>query len=593
MKSEIINRIVSLRNFMRKHKLSAFIIPSTDPHSGEYIPKHWEARKWISGFTGSAGTVVVTLDKAGLWTDSRYFLQATAQLENTGITLFKERLPETPSIVEWLGCVLNSEDNVGIDGWVNSYQETSNLQKELEKKQIHLTLTPDPFNELWTDRPALPDNKVFIHELKYAGLSCKDKITQIQEATRRNSCTGILISALDEVAWTLNLRGSDVHCNPVFVSYLLITEYSSTLYIIENKLSDEVKDYLAENGVTVKPYSTIEKDLKDFTGKLLLSASINAAIHAAACTHSLIEIAPSPVLFLKAVKNETEIEGFHRAMKRDGVAMVKFLRWLKTAVSTGNETEISIDKKLYEFRAGQDYFNGISFDTIAGYKAHGAIVHYEASPETDIPLKPEGMLLLDSGAQYLDGTTDITRTIVLGALTKEEKTDYTLVLKGFIQLSMAQFPHGTCGTQLDALARLPMWKAGINYLHGTGHGVGCFLNVHEGPHQFRMNHMPALLVPGMTVTNEPGIYKAGRHGVRTENTMLIVPSQETEFGTYYKFEPLTLCPIDKEAILTDMLSDEEITWFNQYHEKVYNCLNPELNNEEREWLKEVTSPLKR
>lgn len=434
---------------------------------------------------------------------------------------------------------------------------------------------------------------MFIHELKYAGLSCKDKITQIREAIRRNSCTGILISALDEVAWTLNLRGSDVHCNPVFVSYLLITEYSSTLYIIENKLSDEVKDYLTENEIKVRPYSTIEKDLKDFTGKLLLSANINAAVHAAACAHSLIEIAPSPVLFLKAIKNETEIEGFHRAMKRDGVAMVKFLRWLKAAVSTGNETEISIDKKLYEFRAGQDYFNGISFDTIAGYKAHGAIVHYEATPETDIPLKPEGMLLLDSGAQYLDGTTDITRTIVLGALTKEEKTDYTLVLKGFIQLSMAQFPHGTCGTQLDALARLPMWKAGINYLHGTGHGVGCFLNVHEGPHQFRMNHMPALLVPGMTVTNEPGIYKTGRHGVRTENTMLIVPSQETEFGTYYKFEPLTLCPIDKEAILTDMLSDEEITWFNQYHEKVYNCLNPELNNEEREWLKEVTSPLKR
>ena len=593
MKSEIINRIASLRNFMRKHKLSAFIIPSTDPHSGEYIPKHWEARKWISGFTGSAGTVVVTLDKAGLWTDSRYFLQAAEQLENTGITLFKERLPETPSIVEWLGCVLNAEDNVGIDGWVNSYQETSNLQKELEKKQIHLTLAPDPFNKLWTDRPALPDNKVFIHELKYAGLSCKDKITQIREAIRRNSCTGILISALDEVAWTLNLRGSDVHCNPVFVSYLLITEYSSTLYIIENKLSDEVKDYLTENEIKVRPYSTIEKDLKDFTGKLLLSANINAAVHAAACAHSLIKIAPSPVLFLKAIKNETEIEGFHRAMKRDGVAMVKFLRWLKAAVSTGNETEISIDKKLYEIRAGQPHFNGISFDTIAGYKAHGAIVHYEATPETDIPLKPEGMLLLDSGAQYLDGTTDITRTIVLGALTKEEKADYTLVLKGFIQLSMAQFPHGTCGTQLDALARLPMWKAGINYLHGTGHGVGCFLNVHEGPHQFRMNHMPALLVPGMTVTNEPGIYKTGRHGVRTENTMLIVPSQETEFGTYYKFEPLTLCPIDKEAILTDMLSDEEITWFNQYHEKVYNCLNPELNNEEREWLKEVTSPLKR
>lgn len=593
MKSEIINRIAGLRNFMRKHKLSAFIIPSTDPHSGEYVPEHWEARKWISGFTGSAGTAVVILDSAGLWTDSRYFLQAAEQLENTGFTLFKDRLPETPSVTDWLGSVLNAGDKVGIDGWVNSHQEAGELKKALEKKQIQLTLAPDPFEELWTDRPALPDNKVFIHELKYAGIRCKDKIAQIQEAIHRNGCTGILISALDEVAWTLNLRGSDVHCNPVFVSYLLITDKGSTLYIIENKLSEEVRSYLAENGVAVKPYSMIEEDLKEFSGKLQLSAGINAAIHAAASTNSLIETAPSPALLLKAVKNETEIEGFHHAMERDGVAMVKFLRWLKAAVPAGNETEISIDKKLYELRAGQAHFQGISFDTIAGYKAHGAIVHYEATPETDVPLKPEGMLLLDSGAQYLDGTTDITRTIVLGALTEEEKTDYTLVLKGFIELSMAQFPHGTCGTQLDVLARLPMWKAGINYLHGTGHGVGCFLNVHEGPHQFRMNHMPALLVPGMTVTNEPGIYKAGRHGIRTENTMLIVPAQETEFGAYYQFEPLTLCPIDKEAILTDLLSDEEIAWFNQYHEKVYNRLSPKLNNEEREWLKEVTSPLKR
>ena len=593
MKSEITNRIAALRHFMREHRLSAFIIPSTDPHSGEYVPEHWEARKWISGFTGSAGTAVVTSDNAGLWTDSRYFIQAAEQLEGTGITLFKDRLPETPSIVDWLGSVLVPGDRVGIDGWVNSHQEASALQNELEKKQIQLTLAPDPFSELWTDRPALPDNPVLIHERMYAGLGCKDKIAQIQEVVRSHGCNGILISALDEVAWTLNLRGSDVHCNPVFVSYLLLTDHGSTLYIIESKLSAEIKNHLAENGVAVKPYPAIEQDLKEFSGKLLLSTGINAAIHAAASTRATVETAPSPVLFLKAVKNETEIAGFRQAMERDGVAMVQFLCWLKEAVPTGRETEISIDRKLYEFRAGQAHFKGISFDTIAGYKAHGAIVHYEATPETDVPLKPEGLLLLDSGAQYLDGTTDITRTIVLGALTEEEKTDYTLVLKGFIQLSMAQFPHGTCGTQLDALARLPMWKAGINYLHGTGHGVGCFLNVHEGPHQFRMNHVPALLVPGMTVTNEPGIYKAGRHGVRTENTMLIVPAQETEFGAYYRFEPLTLCPIDKEAVRTDMLSDEEMAWFNRYHEEVYHRLSPKLAKKECEWLKEATSPLKR
>lgn len=593
MKSEIINRLAELRNFMRKYKLSAFIIPSTDPHAGEYVPQHWEARKWISGFTGSAGTVVITLDQAGLWTDSRYFLQAAEQLADTGITLFKDKLPETPSIVEWLGSVLAEGDNVGIDGWVNNYQEVRELRKNLEKKLLSLTAVPDPFKELWTDRPPLPKKEVFIHELSYAGMCCKDKKAQILEAAHNNGCTGILISALDEIAWTLNLRGNDVHCNPVFVSYLLISDEGNTLYIIEEKLPSEVRQYLAENGIKVKPYRQIERDLKDFIGKLQLSTNINAAIYEMLYKNDAAITLPSPVLLLKAVKNTTEIEGFHRAMERDGVAMVKFLRWLKAAVPTGNETELSIDKKLYEFRAGQAHFKGISFDTIAGYKEHGAIVHYEATPETDVPLKPEGMLLLDSGSQYLDGTTDITRTIVLGPLTKEEKTDYTLVLKGFIQLSMAQFPHGTCGTQLDALARLPMWKAGINYLHGTGHGVGCFLNVHEGPHQFRMNHMPALLVPGMTVTNEPGIYKAGRHGIRTENTMLIVPSQETEFGTYYKFEPLTLCPIDKEGILTEMLSDEEINWFNQYHETVYNRLSPKLNQEECDWLKEATSPLKR
>lgn len=592
MKSEIKRRLNALRNFMRQHNLSAFIVPSTDPHSGEYIPEHWEARKWISGFTGSAGTAVITTEQAGLWTDSRYFLQATEQLADTGITLFKDKLPETPSVTEWLGSVLAAGDRVGVDGRVTGYAETCELKEDLSRYGLHLVLAPDPFEELWTDRPALPRDKVFIHDICYAGLSCRDKIAQIREAARKSGCTGILISALDEVAWTLNLRGSDVHCNPVFVSYLLITDQSSTLYIIEDKLTESVKKHLEENGVGVKPYRQIEEDLEAATATIRLSTGINAAVRDAAGKNAEVKLLPSPVLFLKAVKNPVETEGFRRAMERDGVAMVKFLRWLKAAVPAGNETEISIDRKLYEFRAAQEYFRGISFDTIAGYKAHGAIVHYEATPETDIPVKAEGMLLLDSGAQYLDGTTDITRTIVLGALTEEEKTDYTLVLKGFIQLSMAQFPHGTCGTQLDVLARLPMWKAGINYLHGTGHGVGCFLNVHEGPHQFRMNHMPALLLPGMTVTNEPGIYKPGRHGVRTENTMLIVPAQETEFGAYYKFEPLTLCPIDKEAILTDMLSDEEIAWFNQYHETVYRRLSPRLDKEECEWLRKATSPLK-
>lgn len=593
MESQITSRIAALRQFMHNHQLAAFIVPSTDPHSGEYVPEHWEARKWISGFTGSAGTAVITTGQAGLWTDSRYFLQAAEQLTGTGITLFKERIPGTPSITEWLGNVLQPGDKVGIDGWVNSWQSICELRNELEQKGLQLTLAPDPFNDLWAGRPALPTDAIFIHELKYSGENCLSKINKILDTAHQNGCSGILISALDEIAWTLNLRGSDVHCNPVFVSYLLLTEESYTLYILEEKLPDEIRGYLKENGIEVRPYQQIEEDLKKTASSIQLPPNINAAIYQAACAHAEVKLLPSPALFLKSVKNETEIEGFHRAMERDGIAMVKFLRWLKEAVRNGNETEISVDKKLYELRAEQALFHGISFDTIAGYKTHAAIVHYEATPETDIALKPEGMLLLDSGAQYSDGTTDITRTIVLGTVTEEEKTDYTLVLKGFLQLSNAQFPQGTCGTQLDALARLPMWKSGINYLHGTGHGVGCFLNVHEGPHQFRMNHMPALLVPGMTVTIEPGIYKSDRHGVRTENTMLIVPAQETEFGPYYKFEPLTLCPIDKEAILIDLLTDEELDWFNRYHETVYQRLSPKLSEEERNWLAEATSPLKR
>lgn len=591
MKTEIRDRVAALRQFMHDHHLSAFIIPSTDPHSGEYVPKHWETRKWLSGFTGSAGTAVITLQQAGLWTDSRYFLQADEQLADTGITLFKERQPETPSIANWLLEILQPGDTVGIDGWVNTFQETQYLQNQLSKKHIGLSLAPDPFAQLWTDRPTLPPNSVVLQPMDFAGISCTCKMTQLLEAAHQNGCTGILIAALDEVAWTLNLRGSDVHCNPVFVSYLLLTDEKYTLYILEEKLSNEVKAYLNAHQVCVRPYSAIETDLKNYTGKLQLPTNINAAIQAAANTQAQVTLATSPTLLLKAIKNETEIKGFRRAMERDGVAMVKFLRWLEAAVPAGNETELSIDRKLYELRAEQAHFRGISFDTIAGYAAHGAIVHYEATPETDVPLQSKGLLLLDSGAQYQDGTTDITRTLALGNLTEEEKKDYTLVLKGFIQLSMAEFPHGTCGTQLDALARLPMWKCGINYGHGTGHGVGAFLNVHEGPHQFRMNYMPALLVPGMIVTNEPGIYKAGRHGIRTENTMLIIPARETEFGAFYRFEALTLCPIDKKPIRTDLLNAEEKAWLNQYHQNVYSRLSPFLNTEECAWLKEATAPL--
>lgn len=594
MDTEITGRIASLRAFMKERGLSAFIIPSTDPHSGEYVPAHWEARKWISGFTGSAGTAVITLNKGGLWTDSRYFLQAEAQLKDTGIILFKDRLEETPSIAEWLGSELKPQDKVGIDGWVNAYSEAESLRNALATYGIELTVSEDPFQWIWKDRPALPLNTPFILPLAYAGVSASEKLDIIRNQLSKSQADGILISALDEIAWTLNLRGDDIHCNPVFISYLLVTQENATLYIIKEKLTPELTAYLDDNKIGTCDYTQIENDLRHFPGKRIqLSSETNLTLYLAATQSgaSIVMNHPSPVCLLKAIKNGTEIEGFRQAMKRDGVAMVRFLMWLEQAVPNGQETEISIDQKLYELRAQQALFHGISFDTIAGYQEHGAIVHYEATPQTAYTLKPEGLLLLDSGAQYTDGTTDITRTIALGPVSEAQRIDYTLVLKGFIALSQAEFPQGTCGTQLDVLARQYMWKAGINYGHGTGHGVGHFLNVHEGPHQVRINHMPALLQPGMTLTNEPGIYKAGRYGVRTENTMLIIESQTTEFGKFYKFEPLTLCPIDKTPICTEMLTPGEKQWLNEYHAYVYAQLSPLLNEEEKAWLAKATSEI--
>lgn len=593
MKNTIKERISSLRQFMQGHQIEAFIVPSTDPHAGEYVPAHWESRKWLSGFTGSAGILAVTSSEGGLWTDSRYFLQAAQQLDNTGISLFKQGLAETPSLPEWLGQMLPPGSKVGIDGWVNSLSTVSSLKSELQEHGLQIIATEDPFSTIWKDRPSLPENPIFILPPQYTGTSCNHKIAQIREWMNRNQTAGLLLSALDEIAWTLNLRGNDVHCNPVFVSYLLITATQSTLYIDSSKITGEVSQYLKENKVHIKPYPDVQSDLRHYPNhSLQLSPSTNYALYQAVPSTVRVQIEPSPVVSLKAIKNETEIAGFRQAMKRDGVAMVKFLKWLKEAVQTGHETEISASRKLYTLRAEQALFKGISFDTIAGYQPHGAIVHYEATPETDLPLRPEGLLLLDSGGQYMDGTTDITRTIVLGPVSEQQKRDYTLVLKGFIALSQAVFPHGTCGTQLDVLARQYMWKAGINYGHGTGHGVGHFLNVHEGPHQIRMNHMPALLLPGMTVTNEPGIYRSGEYGIRTENTLLVVKDQETPFGNFYRFETLTLCPIDKEAICISMLTDEEIQWIDQYHAKVYEQLSPLLSPEEQEWLKAQTQELK-
>lgn len=589
MNSTINNRIAALRAHIAQEQIQAFIIPSTDPHLSEYVAPHWQSREWISGFTGSAGTIVVTAKDAGLWTDSRYFLQAARQLEGTCITLYKEMLPETPNIPEFLSAHLQEGDCVGIDGKMFSAEEVEHLQKELKKSGIRIKSIADPMQLLWTDRPAMPLAPAFVYDTKYAGMSFTEKLPAVRQAMEAAGADSLLLSALDEIAWLLNIRGNDVHCNPVVVSYLLIEKDKVNYFVQPQKVTPELTEYFNVNGISVHPYEEIGDYLNSFNAHSILMnpAKTNYAIYSAIRPGCLIINGASPVALLKAIRNKQEIAGIHAAMQRDGVALVKFLKWLDEAVPAGKETEISVDKKLHTFRAAQPLYMGESFDTIAGYKEHGAIVHYEATPETDVTLKPEGFLLLDSGAQYLDGTTDITRTIALGPLTEEEKTDYTLILKGHIALAMAVFPEGTRGAQLDVLARMPIWKERMNYLHGTGHGVGHFLNVHEGPQSIRMNENPVALQPGMVTSNEPGVYKAGSHGIRTENLVLTVPAGEGMFGKYLKFETLTLCPICRKGIIKELLTAEEIGWLNDYHRTVYEKLSPDLNNDEREWLKEA------
>ncbi len=593
----IINqRLECLREVMKREHLAAFIFPSTDAHQSEYVADHWMGRAWISGFNGSAGTAVVTMHSAALWTDSRYFLAAEEQLQGTEFQLMKLKIPGTPSIAEWLGKELMDVDSpeVGLDGWVNSYSSTCGLIADLRKVGgITVRTNFDPLEEIWKDRPSIPLKPVEIQPMEYAGEDISSKIVRIRKALRAQHADGMLVSALDDIAWTLNLRGTDVHCVPVFVSYLLIASDKVSLFVDETKISSEVRAYLESNGVSIYKYNKVEEGLKAYSEyNILLDGNETSYYLWKAVRCQEIVQASSPIPAMKAVKNEAEIAGYRRAMLKDGVAMVKFLKWLLPAVEAGGETEISIDKKLTALRAEQNLFRDISFDTIAGYQAHGAIVHYEATPETDIPLKPEGLLLLDSGAQYQDGTTDITRTIALGPITEVMKHIYTLVLKAHIQLELAKFPDGASGTQLDALGRECMWREGLNFLHGTGHGVGSYLSVHEGPHQIRMEYMPTPLRAGMTLTDEPGLYLAGKFGVRIENTVLLSEYMETEFGKFLQIEPLTLCPIDTAPVDMTMLLPEELAWLNDYHAKVYAELAPYLDEEEKKWLENATKAIK-
>ena len=589
-------KLSSLRQLMRQEGIDAFIFPSTDPHNGEYVPAHWMGRQWISGFNGSAGTAVVTLNEAALWTDSRYFIAATEQLAGTEFVLMKDAVEGTPTIAQWLGqkLAMSGGSCVGVDGMVMATSDVESLIADLRAEGgITVRTNLDPLAEIWKDRPVIPLNKVEIQPEEFTGESVGSKLTRIRKEIKTNHSNGMLVTALDDIAWTLNLRGTDVHCNPVFVSFLLIREDDATLFIDKRKLSAEVSVYLHDNGINVLPYDAVTKALKKYNDySILMSSATTCYSLYKAVKANIVDAPVSPIAVMKTKKSEAEIRCFHNAMKRDGVAMVKFLRWLIPAVKEGNVTEIGVDKKLTSLRAEQDLYRDISFDTIVGYQAHGAIVHYEATPETDIPLRPEGLVLIDSGAQYQDATTDITRTIALGPVTEEQRKVYTLVLKGNIQLAMAKFPDGISGTQLDALARMDMWREGMNYLHGTGHGVGSYLNVHEGPHQIRMQWKPTPLRAGMTITDEPGIYLEGRFGVRIENTMIFTPYKETEFGKFLQMEPLTLCPIDTTPIVMEMMRKEEIEWLNAYHQKVRDELLPLLDDEaDKAWLIENTKAI--
>ena len=588
-------RIEALREELRREHLGAFIFPTTDPHHSEYTADHWKGREWISGFNGSAGTAVVTLHSAALWTDSRYFIAAAQQLEGTEYQLMKMKIEGTPTMAEWLGGELSQTDchEVGIDGMTSSTNVIEELVRDLRQQGgITLRTNFDPLQRIWTDRPAIPMQPIVPQPVEYTGEDTRSKLSRIRQALRRQHADGMLMAALDDIAWTLNLRGSDVHCCPVFVSFLLLNTQTATLFVHEGKLTPAARQSLQQAGVTIAPYDSVREALARYPEYNILadpdevSYTLMQSIRAQQTVRE-----PSPVPALKAVKSEAEQAGFRQAMLRDGIALVRFLRWLKPAVQAGGQTEMSIDRKLTALRAEQPLFRGLSFDTIAAYGPHGAIVHYEATPATDAPLRPEGLLLLDSGAQYQDGTTDITRTIALGPVTEEQRRIYTLVLKGHIQLQMLCFPDGASGTQLDAIARRDLWSEGLNFLHGTGHGVGSYLNVHEGPHQIRMEYRPAPLHAGMTITDEPGIYLEGKFGVRIENTLLIQPYTETAFGRFLRFETLTLCPIDKAPVMPELLTPQELAWLNGYHETVYQKLSPHLDEAERQWLREATSPL--
>lgn len=594
-KANIPERIAALRKAMKKKNINAYVIPSSDPHLSEYPADRWKAREWISGFDGSAGTVVVTADKAGLWTDSRYFLQADIQLRGTGIELYKMAIPSTPTIPDFLLRELKEGQTVGMDGETYSVSDAFGMDGVLREKKIRLETSYDLVDEVWSGRPAAPGNPLFEMPVELSGRSVHEKLDDINKRLHKEGADCLIIAALDEVAWTFNIRGTDVEYNPVVISYAFVSEKESVLFIDPRKITKEAAEHLKREGVVLADYKMICRYLSRLpeTSVVFLDPSkTNVSLYNALPKGCRIVEGITPANHLKSIKNETEIKGFRNAVIKDGIALTRFYIWLEKALAGGEKvTELSAAARLTVLRAEQPQYIMDSFETICGYAAHGAIVHYSATPDSDVEIKQGSLLLMDSGAQYLDGTTDITRTIAIGEPTQKMKEDYTRVLKGTIGLADCKFPAGTKGVQIDILARKALWDAGINYLHGTGHGIGHCLNVHEGPQSIRMEHNPVTLEPGMVTSDEPAIYRTGEYGIRTENIVLVQEDSETEYGKFYSFDTLTLCYIDTRPIVVKMLSEGERLWLNKYHKKVYELLSPHLSEEEQAWLKEKTAEI--
>ena len=590
-KNVIPERLSALRKFMESKNLDVFVIPSTDPHLSEYPAAVWESRKWISGFTGSAGTIVVTLKEAGLFTDSRYFLQGKTELKDTGIDLFKMGLPETPEMIDWIIDQAGENGKVGIDGLVYAASEAETLKKRLKRKNIKLVTEFDPFVGIWNDRPNIPKNEIFTLPEDITGESAKSKIKRIVESLKKEDADGMLMVTLDTIAWTFNIRGNDVDFNPVAVAYAYISEKETVLFIDPDKLTPEVSDNLKQQGVRLASYDKVfpyVKNLPADTTVLITGSKINyRLLHTIPSGCTIVDV-PSPADLMKSKKNETELKGFRNAMLKDGIALVKFYMWMENAVPAGEVTEVTIEEKLREYRSQQPLYFGESFNTIAGYEGNGAIVHYHATPENHSKVEPRGLMLIDSGAQFMDGTTDITRTLAVGEVTDQMKQDYTNVLKGHIQIATAIYPQGTRGSQLDVLARKALWDNCLHYSHGTGHGIGHFLNVHEGPQNIRLEENPVTLQPGMVTSNEPGLYRADEYGIRIENLIVTQEYKKNEFGTFYNFETITLCPIDTTPIVKELLTDKEVEWLNNYHTMVFEKLSPHLDEEEKAWLEKKT-----